>query len=173
MPVLREAPYSTEQIENDVAALRGAHDALEEYAEIGTLVVTTVEVAQAPGTSTSPATQETWHETGALTSGWSKNGFFKYRMLPFGSVQIAANNLNCNAATNTDGTTICSAVNGLPAAYRPASNFRLQATCDQLRVNVGTEGCALVVNTDGSFTIFGVAGAATRFDCHAIFPLGI
>jgi hypothetical protein len=166
-------PYTTEQSEEDIATLRGQVDKLAEYAELGTLVVTVTEVARDPATSTSPATQETWHETGSLTNGWTKNGFFKYRMLPFNSVQIAANNLNCNAATNTDGTTICSAANGLPTVYRPTSNFRLQATCDQLRVNVGTEGCALVVNSDGSFNIFGVAGAATRFDCHAIFPLGI
>lgn len=168
-------PFSLTDAEDSISVLRGQADALNEYAELTTAVVAGGLVAQQPGTTHSlagdgtPMTQETWHDTGSLQNGWSKGGAFRYKMLALLNV-VFVYAQDIVVGTDTDGTAILSAANGLPSGYRPSRNTRLAAWCDQLRQpSAGLfEACALEFETDGSVQCYGVANGATRVDCFGI-----
>jgi hypothetical protein len=119
-------------------------------------------------------TTDSWHDTGAMASGWSKTGYFKYTLLPNGMIAVACLLTPDGTATNKpDGSTILSAANGLPAAYRPSSNKLVAAWCNALRtgaVGTATESAGLSFITDGSVQCYGVAAAATSFALHGVFP---
>ena len=92
-------------------------------------------------------------------------------MLPSGWLGIAFKDLV--PGTDTDGTVIFSAANGLPAAYRPANNHRVVCLHEHAPRQSGAafEMAALEFETDGSIQCFGIAAAATRLDLYAAIPL--
>jgi hypothetical protein len=121
-------------------------------------------------------TTDSWHDTGAMASGWSKTGYFKYTLLPNGWVGVAAKLTPDGTATNKpDGSTILSAANGLPSAYRPATNKLVAAYVDIQRLDsvhtTNSNGIGLSFITDGSVQCFGIAATATSCIVHAAFPI--
>ena len=121
------APYTLEQAEEDIANLRGQATVLSEYAEIATLVVAGVVVAQQPGTATEPQTQESWHLFSPLSNSWSipTNGYAKYRITPQNELQISAWILSPGSGT-VNAVTIAT----FPSAYRPASKHGFPVGAD-------------------------------------------
>lgn len=162
---------SLEQHADEIAGLRGQVSMLDEYISTGQIVATTT--AAAP----TLIVTDTWHDTGAMTgTGWGKgSGYFKYRLLPDGTVMVAAKDLTiAGGAAVADGTTILSAANGLPAAYAPVTNKIIPAYSDVLKVNGGAfEAAAFKFVNDGSVQCLGFSTAATTADCYAVFPVDI
>lgn len=122
------------------------------------------------------AEELTPHNLSGFATGFSVAGEAHYRLVasPPNSVQLSLRNLAYNGTgTSTDGATILSAANGLPASYRPASAKRLAATSNLLRQpSAGVfEAAAIEVETDGSLQCYGIANGATRIDLHAVYPL--
>jgi len=131
-------------------------------------IVTPIIQAVTPGDNTGGA--ETWHDLTTMSAGWAIGGHAAYTMLPNGWLGVAFKDLT--PGTDTDGTVIFSAANGLPAAYRPANNHRVACYTNILRAGGSTaEAAALEFETDGSIQCFGVAAAATRLDLYAAIPL--
>ena len=131
-------------------------------------IITPLISAVTPGDNTGGA--ETWHDLTTMSNGWSIGGHAAYTMLPSGWLGVAFKDLV--PGTDTDGTVIFSAANGLPAAYAPANNHRVACYTQQQRVSGATvETAALEFETDGSIQCFGVAGASTRLDLYAAIPL--
>jgi hypothetical protein len=168
--------YTLDQAEEDIADLRGDSSSKEEFQEITTLIVDG-QLTATGGTAATPTliTTDSWTDTGAMASGWSKTGYFKYTLLPDGWVGVAAVLSPDGTATNKpDGSTILVAANGLPAAYRPSTNKLIPAYCNALRtgaVGTATESAALSFITDGSVQCYGIAAAATSCIVHASFPI--
>ena len=119
--------------------------------------------------------EDSWTQTGALTASWGKgSGYFQYKYIGGGLVYIAAQGLTIG--TDTDGTTICTAANGLLAAYRPQGPKQVMASTNALRtgaVGTATEPAWLEIQTGGSIQCFGVAAAATFLNCFGAFPIDI
>lgn len=116
------------------------------------------------------------HSLAGFATGFSVAGAASYRLCasPPNTVQIHLRNIAYNGTgTSTDGATILSAANGLPASYRPSSAQRLAATANLLRQpSAGVfESCAIEVETDGSLQIFGLANGATRIDLVDTYAL--
>ena len=131
-------------------------------------IITPLISAVTPGDNTGGA--ETWHDLTTMSNGWSIGGHAAYTMLADGWVGIAFKDLV--PGTDTDGTVIFSAANGLPAAYAPANNHRVVAYTNTLRVSgAAFEMGALEFETDGSIQCFGIAAAATRLDLYCTLPL--
>jgi hypothetical protein len=169
--------YTLDQAEEDIADLRGDSSTKEEFQEITTLIVDG-QLTATGGTAAAPTliTTDSWNDTGAMASGWSKTGYFKYTLLANGWVGVAAKLTPDGTATNKpDGSTILSAANGLPAAYRPATNKMVAAYVDIQRLDSvltsNSNGIGLSFITDGSVQCYGVAAAATSMVCHASFPI--
>lgn len=109
-----------------------------------------------------------WNDLGTIATGMSVT-VAKYRLNPVnGSLDISIRNLNPSAGTDTDGSVIWSAANGLLASYRPNTPKRVPVYCNNLRVpSTGNfEGAAIEIEIDGSIQCFGWAGSATRVDGH-------
>ena len=131
-------------------------------------IVTPIIQAVTPGDNTGGA--ETWHDLTTMSGGWTIGGHAAYTMLPSGWLGIAFKDLV--PGTDTDGTVIFSAANGLPAAYRPANNHRIVCYTNTIRVSgAAFEMAALEFETDGSIQCSGIAAAATRLDLYAAIPL--
>jgi len=112
---------------------------------------------------------DSWHTMPAMSAGWTVGGIAKYRLTPFGDLQVAWQNLTPSSVA--DGTTIWAA-SSLPSAYQPAHTERVVCYTDNQRLNgANTEGAALLFGTDGSIQCFGIAAAATRVDLFATIPL--
>ena len=166
-----------EEAHDLIAQVRGELTQKEEQQEITTLIVDG-QLTATGGTVTAPTliTTDTWTDTGAMATGWSKTGYFKYSLLNNGWVGVAAKLTPDGTATNKpDGSTILSAANGLPAAYRPVTNKLVAAYVDIQRLDAvhttNSNGIALSFITDGSVQCFGVAATATSMICHASFPI--
>lgn len=120
--------------------------------------------------------EETWHNLTSFAAGWSVGGFAKYRMLPSNAVRLAFQDLvpDGTATNKPDNSTILSIANGLPPAYRPATNHRIACYCDVLRSNpTNEEAAALQFNSDGSIACFGIAASSSRVDLYADMPIDI
>ena len=156
---------SLEQHADEIAGLRGQVSMLDEYLSTGQIVSSST--AGAP----SLILTDTWHDTGSLANGWSKgSGFFKYQLTSRNTVAVSVRSIV--PGTDTDGTTICTGGNGLPAAYRPLNAKAVPAWTDAVRS--GPAATALVFETDGSVQCYGIAVAATTTDIpYAEFPLDI
>jgi hypothetical protein len=150
--------------------------AVPEGAKFDNLIVGT-QLTSTGGTAANPTvvTTDTWHDTGSLTASWGKgSGFFKYTLLPSNMVAVCAQGLT--VGTVSDPTTILSAANGLPAAYRPTTAKPLVADTNFLKtapVGSGSfENARLIFNTDGSVSVTGFGLSATFANCYGVFPLG-
>lgn len=116
-----------------------------------------------------------WTDTGGLTNSWGKGtGYLRYKLISPGWVALAAQALTIG--TDTDGTTIITAANGLPTGYRPGGPKQIMASTNALRtgaVGTATEPCWLEIQSGGSIQCFGIAVAATFLNCFAAFPIDI
>jgi hypothetical protein len=122
------------------------------------------------------AEELTAHSLSGFATGFSVGGAASYRLCasPPNTVQLHLRNIAYNGTgTSTDGATILSAANGLPASYRPNSAQRLAAWSNLLRQpSAGVfEAVAVEVETDGSLQIFGLANGATRLDVVGLYAL--
>ena len=167
MPPVRTQPgYDTEQLEGDLATVRGAHDALSEYAETTTVVVAGTVVAQAPGTTHSlagdgvPMTQETPHSATLSINGWS--GTLRYWLNTNGTVHVSIGNAVAGSPAN--GATIAT----LPPGYRPQSLKGTGCGCDTANSNVGSY---VTVNASGFVQTTGIAANSTGVYVEFDFPL--
>jgi hypothetical protein len=117
------------------------------------------------------ATATDWQTLGAMSNGWTVSGHAKYRLDYNGFLVLGIRSLS--PGTTTDGTTLWSAANGLAAGWQPAFGRPVVAVTDHMGNPgaLGSESCALFLNADGSITILGLAGGATRVDCFAVIPL--
>jgi hypothetical protein len=119
-------------------------------------------------------TATAWASMGTMSNGWTIGTHAKYRLTMDGLLVIAWRNLRVGTAT--DATVIWSSANGLPSGFRPANGSILLTGATDHMANpgaLGSESAAVVVNTDGSVTILGLAGGgnATRLDVYGTYPL--
>jgi hypothetical protein len=158
VPVKNEPGYSTEQIENDLGGVRGAVDAMGEYAEFTTAVVAGVVVAQQPATSTEPMTQETWHSFNPLSDSWlvPAGGYAKYRITPMNELQICAWIKAPGASVN--GMTIAT----FPVGYRPLSVQGLPCGADGINAAATGNGF-FTVDTSGNLQSTGILTSANCY----------
>jgi hypothetical protein len=149
---------------NDQTLNSGDTPTLAESVGLVALNVSTYDPVKLDGTG------ETWHDLATPSNGWTIGGHAAYTLLPDGWLGIAFKDLV--PGTDTDGTTVFSSANGLPAAYRPANSHRIVAYTNTLRVSGASfEMGALEFETDGSIQCFGIAAAATRLDLFTAIPL--
>ena len=124
---------------------------------------------------------DSWTETGALTSGWSKSGgsgYLKYKKTSDNSVALTAFQLT--PGTVADGTTLLAA-GGLPSAYQPVHSHRIPvfASTQALSNDPGAtsnnnETPAFVILTDGSIQCYGISSVCARVDLSwGEFPLDV
>jgi sugar (pentulose or hexulose) kinase len=118
-----------------------------------------------------PPVTDSWHDVGPMSASWAKSGgFFKYSLLMPGVVAIAAQALT--PGTVSDGTTILTAANGLPAGYLPSHPAQLVATTNFLKTApVGTasyEPAWLEFEVGGSVQCFGFGLSATFANCFGL-----
>lgn len=107
--------------------------------------------------------QTDWADTGAMSAGWAKAGFLRYRRDRAGNTHVQGQNLT--VGTTANGTTILSSANGLPAGFRIGSFAYFPIRQD----NVPTGNVpAVYVGSDGHLECFGV-GSATRWDFYITF----
>lgn len=144
------APYTLEQSEDDVAELRGLHDGLSEYAEIGTLVGNVV--AQQPGTSTSPQTQETWHPFNPLSNSWTvpAGGLALYRLTVQNELQISATIQAPGISQNN--VTIAT----FPVGYRPVSTHGFPVFTTLALNNAGGVSPGMTITSAGVMQAQGI-----------------
>lgn len=119
-----------------------------------------------------------WSTLGSPSNGWSVGGHAQVRLSVDNCLIVAIKDLQ--PGTATDGTTVWSAGNGLPARCQPNSDRILVAYCDRTAMwstaNVA-EMAALKFYQDGHIECFGISGSgvsgagATRVDCYGIFPI--
>jgi hypothetical protein len=165
VPVRTQPGYDTEQIENDLAAVRGAHDALNEYTETTTLVVGTTLAVQQPGTTHSlafdgtPITQETAH---TLTPGNGWSGTLRYWLNPNNTVHISVSNMTAGSPAN--GVTIAT----LPAAYQPTALRGFAVGCT---TSNGSVGQSFQISNAGVIQATGIAAGSTGIFGEADIPL--
>ena len=165
--------YTLEQAEDEISELRGLVDRMGEVLGASGVIIT----IQGTLAAVDPVNggPETLHSLSGFATGFSVGGSVQYEMLPFGNyVSFVARNIAYNGTgTSTDGATILTVANGLPAAYRPSTAKRLAATANLLRQpSAGVfESCAVEIEPDGSLQIYGLANGATRIDCHGIYSL--
>lgn len=172
------------QIQSMITMAAGATNPQIFAGQIGGSPVTTrmLEVggsASVRGTLTTQvggAEELTPHNLSGFATGFAVGGSAQYRLCasPPNTVQIHLRNITYNGTgTSTDGATILSAANGLPASYRPTSAQRLPAWSNLLRQpTTGVfEAVAVEVETDGSLQIFGLANGATRLDVVGLYAL--
>lgn len=166
--------YTLDQAEEEVAALRSDAAAKEEQQEITTLIVDG-QLTATGGTTAAPTliTTDTWQDSGALASGWSKSsGYFRWTLLSNGWVGVAIN-IAPDGTNSTDGTTILTAANGLGPAYRPATNKLVAGYVDVQRlVGSNSEAAGLSFHNDGSVACWGIAGGARSVILYGSFPIG-
>jgi hypothetical protein len=115
-----------------------------------------------------------WADMGSMSNGWSVGTHARYRKTMDGLLVLAWRALS--VGTETDGTVIWSAANGLPAGFRPVNNNHIiVAATDHMASpgGLGSESATVVLNTDGSVTIQGFAGSgnSTRCDVCGTYPI--
>lgn len=174
MPLKTQPGYDTEQIEGDLATVRGAHDALSEYAELTTAVVASVIVADQPGQTHSlagdgvPMTQETWHSFAPLGGSWTvpSGGYAKYKITPENELRISAWIKAPGASAN-----LPTVIAVFPVNYRPVSTQGFPC---------GTDGINGAATGNGFFTVdssgnLGSTGVLTSANCYinAKIPLDV
>jgi hypothetical protein len=118
------------------------------------------------------ATATGWQTFGSMSNGWSVGGHAKYRLTMDGLLVLAWKSLN--VGTITDNTTIWSSANGLASGFRPVNTSHLIVVATDHMSNpggTGSESAGALLNTDGSVTIFGMSGSATRVDAFITVPL--
>jgi hypothetical protein len=125
-----------------------------------------------PATTNIPRGFPAYSSLTTFAAGYSVGGAVQYRLTAEGKLEISIRNLIHDGLTgNADGTVICTAVNGLPAAYQPLHAKRFPVYCDVLRAPAATSGAALEIEADGSIQCFGNAVGCTRVDGYAELPL--
>lgn len=140
---------------------------------IGTNLVVNQNIQATLVTATNPTTfvAETWHDFPAGINGWGNGtgGWKKFRLLPFGSVEISIS-LRL-IGTKTDGTLILPA-GALPAAYQPTSAKRMPCSTTNA-ANSANSTPWMGFLTDGSVNVSGVntAGTLDHVDCHVVLSL--
>ena len=122
---------------------------------------------------------DTWHDSGSMTSGWSKSGgYIKYKKTSDNTVILSIFNITPGGgSSNNDATTILPA-GGIAAAWQPAHNHRVPVWVDVQAIAAGTggsnaEAAGLGINTDGSIQCYGISTAATRLDAQCEYPLDV
>jgi hypothetical protein len=166
VPVKTQPDYDTEQIENDLSAVRGAHDALNEYAELTTAVVGGVLAVQQPGTTHSlagdgtPMTQEGPHSLTLSINSWS--GTLRYWLNSNNTVHISVSGATAGSPAN--GVTIAT----LPVGYRPTALRGFAIGCDTQNANVGAN---MTVSTGGAVQATGITASSTGVFAEADIPL--
>lgn len=116
-----------------------------------------------------------WQNMGSMKSGWSIGDYAKYKKTGEGLLVIAFSNLNCNGATNGDGTQIWSAANGLNSGYRPQTDKHVHCRAKELR-QTGTNHSmtgTLAFRTDGSVDCYGISDGCDRVDLFATIPIDV
>jgi hypothetical protein len=129
-------------------------DALGEYAAIATLDgdVTGTVSAPAPGTTTTPATPDGWHDiTSNFSHGWG--GQLSYMLAPFQDAVLVYAHLS--TGTTDDGTTI---LTGLPPAYQPAKTDGWVAVVTDAERS--GECAGLHITTTGQVQVIGIGSGA-------------
>jgi hypothetical protein len=122
--------------------------------------------AQAPGGTLA----DTWHNI-TTVSGMTINGggHIAYTKKPDNTVAVEVLNVTTNSTA--DGSTIVTAGNGLPAAYRPLNEKRRTLLYANAKSTVGSyPDAGFAFQTDGSIQCYGFP-AATRIDGYMVFPL--
>lgn len=108
------------------------------------------------------------HALTTPSNSWTIVGHVSYSLIGNGLLLLSINNLS--PGTTTDGTIIFSSANGLPVGYRPT--FGKRCACYSGQIN-GTESPALLVNSDGSISCFGVGAGSTRVDLECVVPISL
>jgi hypothetical protein len=107
--------------------------------------------------------QTDWADFGSYSNSWAKStGVYRYRRDLAGNTHVQMSVLT--VGTTTNGTTILSSANGLPAGFRIGSFAYFPVRQD----NIASQIAAIYVGSDGHFECFGV-GAATRWDLYITF----
>jgi len=133
---------------------------------------TGVDYFLATATTNMPRGYPAYRQLTTFGVGFSVTGSVDYMLNRAGKLEIAFRFLAHDGVTVcTDGSVICTAANGIAAAYRPNHAKRFPVFCDVLRVPAGTEAAALEIEADGSIQCFGLANACTRVDGYATLPL--
>lgn len=112
-----------------------------------------------------------WANMGSMSNGWTIGTTARYRLTMDGLLVLA---WDLNVGTIADGTVIWSAANGLPSGFRVVNRQKvIVAATDHESApgGTGTESAAVILKTDGSVTVLGMAGAATRLNVYGVYPL--
>lgn len=108
--------------------------------------------------------QTDWADFGSYTASWSKStGVYRYRKDLAGNVHVQMAVLL--VGTTTNGTTILSSANGLPAGFRIGNFAYFPVRTDQ----TAAQSAAFYCGSDGHFECFGIGATATRCDCYFSF----
>jgi hypothetical protein len=107
--------------------------------------------------------QTDWANFGSFLNGWGPATLARYRIDLAGNVHVQFEVLS--PGTTTNGTTILSSANGLPAGFRIGNFTYMPVRSDAL----AAQAPAIYVGSDGHMECFGIAAAATRVDCYFSF----
>lgn len=114
---------------------------------------------------------ETWHNITVIAGGFSINpgGHVSYILRADNQVEMEVQ--NCVTVSTADGSTIVTAANGLPAAYRPLAEKIRPLAYSVTKSTVGAyPGACFAIETDGSIQCRGFA-AADQIDGQFRYPL--
>jgi hypothetical protein len=104
------------------------------------------------------AGNDTWHNLGSMSNGWT-NVYARYMSTGVaGLVMVQLGGL-APGSTKTDGTAIWSSANGFPSAYRVSVAWRTPVYFQAFSA-AGGEMPAFEFETDGSVQCFGFGGTA-------------
>lgn len=130
----------------------------------------TANVFQQPVQAQVSGLAETWHSittVGGMTI--NAGGYIKYRKTNDNQVEMAV--VNVTTSSQTDGTTIVTVANGLPAAYRPLVEQRRPLSYANAKSTAGAyPDATFAIQTDGSIQCYGFP-ASTRIDGQFRWPL--
>jgi hypothetical protein len=134
--------------------------------------ITTASVQTWDPNSGNPKKLETWHNLTGSSTGWGPgSGWAKYRLLPFGSVEVSMH--LTTIGTKNDGTVIFPA-GTLSSPYCPASGPKPLPASTSANALSPNNTPMVSFNTNGSITVFGVnpaSGTLSSVDCHGIYSL--
>jgi hypothetical protein len=107
--------------------------------------------------------QADWANFGSFQNGWGPVTTARYRRTIGGIVQVQIQNLT--PGTTTNGTSIITSGNGLPAGFRPGIVIWETVRTDAL----ASQAPSLRIDTDGHIECNGIAAGATRVDATFSF----
>lgn len=158
---MTETPYSLEQVEDDLAMLRGEVDKLDEVYDAGGNPV------QVHGSwvATDPVNggPETPHDLGTLSHFTVTVGRYRLTAQNEVKLEVEVTGDGANAAVTTFGTTMA-------AAYRPVNN-RETPLASGGTMAAGDPHPRLLVNNDGTVQVSVLASTTRRFGCSVEIAL--